>query len=160
MNGWGERLYLLMSGEMNLDITSAPPPVPAGTMNSTGFDGSHAPAVPIEKAIRTREKMIAAPILQTKNRFFIIQLPLFSFLYLQSIIVTLVPEDSLYGSDKNNEREGDRFEGMSWECRRQKPSVGSFFRKRIRERSPAAVCSTLLAVKERSEPVTPAQRYF
>lgn len=76
------------------------------------------------------------------------------------MIVTLVPEDSLYGSDKNNEMEGDRFKGMSWECRRQKTSIWSIFRKRIRERLPAAVCSTLLAVKERSEPVAPAQRYF
>jgi hypothetical protein len=71
MNGVGENLYLLMSGEMNRAMTSAPPPVPAGIINSTGLVGSHACAVPIEMLIRTREKNTAAAILHTKNRFFI-----------------------------------------------------------------------------------------
>ncbi len=48
MTGFGDRLYLLMIGEMNLAITSAPPPVPAGMINSIGFVGSQAFAVPID----------------------------------------------------------------------------------------------------------------
>ena len=45
-NGCGDRLCLLMRGAMNRASTSAPPPGPAGTTNSTGFWGSQAATLP------------------------------------------------------------------------------------------------------------------
>src|SRR4030042_629055 len=55
--GFGERLYLEMSGEMNRAITSAPPPAPAGTTNSTGLVGCQAAsAIPTDRKHRTQEQ--------------------------------------------------------------------------------------------------------
>jgi hypothetical protein len=54
-SGRGESLYLSTRGAIRRAIWSAPPPVPAGTTNSTGFVGSHAAAgaarLPIISAI-------------------------------------------------------------------------------------------------------------
>src|SRR2546425_6374184 len=41
---WGARLFFWSTAEMKRAIRSAPPPVPAGTTNSTGFVGCHAGA--------------------------------------------------------------------------------------------------------------------
>src|SRR5438552_7848138 len=38
---WGARLFFWRTAEMKRAIRSAPPPVPAGTTNSTGFVGCH-----------------------------------------------------------------------------------------------------------------------
>src|SRR3989304_4143299 len=46
MNGRGDSLCFSMRGEMKRAMISAPPPVPAGTTNSTGFVGPQAAAIP------------------------------------------------------------------------------------------------------------------
>src|SRR3990170_1142861 len=55
MKGFGDSLYLSMIGLMNRAMTSAPPPVPAGMMNSTGFVGSQAFAVPMDRKMNAKE---------------------------------------------------------------------------------------------------------
>src|SRR4030042_6526735 len=54
IKGFGERLYFDISGETNRAITSAPPPAPAGTTNSTGLGGCQAAAVPIGSKTHSR----------------------------------------------------------------------------------------------------------
>ncbi len=46
MNGLGESLCFSAMPAMRRAIWSAPPPVPAGTTNSTGLVGSHAADCP------------------------------------------------------------------------------------------------------------------
>jgi hypothetical protein len=67
--GLGESLCLVMIGAMNRAITSAPPPAPAGMMNSTGFVGcQEAFAVPIEVATIAKEQATTIKILNQVNR--------------------------------------------------------------------------------------------
>jgi hypothetical protein len=66
--GFGEMLYLDISGEMKRAITSAPPPAPAGTTNSTGLVGTQAAAVPIMTKAITKEQTTTSIIL--KDPFF------------------------------------------------------------------------------------------
>src|SRR3990172_3571392 len=75
INGFGDRLYLSMIGDINLAITSAPPPVPAGTTNSTGFVGSHALAVPVERPMIIKEHTSVFAIFPLQSVFFIRHLP-------------------------------------------------------------------------------------
>jgi hypothetical protein len=73
MKGLGERLYFEIRGEMNRAITSAPPPAPAGTMNSMGLVGCQAFPVPIDKKNITKKKNKVTLI--PKDFFFIIEPP-------------------------------------------------------------------------------------
>src|SRR2546422_7268271 len=50
---WGARLFFWRTAEMKRAIRSAPPPVPAGTTNSTGFVGCHDGAPDAGKAHST-----------------------------------------------------------------------------------------------------------
>ncbi|MHB1025024.1 MAG: hypothetical protein ACYC24_04860 [Desulfobacteria bacterium] len=52
---------------MNLAMTSAPPPDPAGMMNSTGLSGTHAFAVPMEVNTNTKEHATTNPIFSPEN---------------------------------------------------------------------------------------------
>ena len=69
IHGFGDRLYLETSGEMNRAMTSAPPPAPAGTMNSTGLSGTQAFAVPMEVNTNAKEHATTRPIFSTENLF-------------------------------------------------------------------------------------------
>jgi len=50
-------------------MTSAPPPDPAGMMNSTGLSGTHAFAVPMEVNTNAKEHATTIPIFNTENLF-------------------------------------------------------------------------------------------
>ena len=65
--GLGDSLCLEMIGEMNRAITSAPPPAPAGMMNSTGIFGSQAFAVPIEVITSAKEHATTIKIFSPEN---------------------------------------------------------------------------------------------
>src|SRR5512134_1375055 len=62
IHGFGDSLYLDTSGEMNLAMTSAPPPDPAGMMNSTGLSGTQALAVPMEVNTNAKAHTTISPI--------------------------------------------------------------------------------------------------
>jgi hypothetical protein len=76
IQGFGEMLYFDISGEMNRAITSAPPPAPAGTTNSTGLAGTQAAAVPIVTKSITKEQTITIIILN--DTFFMFYLLFFA----------------------------------------------------------------------------------
>jgi hypothetical protein len=68
--GFGERLYFEMSGEMNLAITSAPPPAPAGTTNSMGLAGCQAAwAPPIDRKDNVKQRAKTTRILMAYPPF-------------------------------------------------------------------------------------------
>ena len=69
IHGFGDSLYLETSGEMNRAMTSAPPPDPAGMMNSTGLSGTQALAVPMDVNANAKEHATTNPILSPENLF-------------------------------------------------------------------------------------------
>jgi hypothetical protein len=50
-------------------MTSAPPPDPAGMMNSTGLSGTQALAVPMEVNTNAKEHATTRPIFRPENLF-------------------------------------------------------------------------------------------
>ncbi|HEX9849657.1 hypothetical protein [Candidatus Deferrimicrobium sp.] len=54
---------------MNRAMTSAPPPDPAGMMNSTGLSGTQALAVPMEVNTNAKEHATTRPIFRPENLF-------------------------------------------------------------------------------------------
>src|SRR5712692_2105586 len=58
MSGRGDSLCFSARPEIRRAIWSAPPPVPAGTTNSIGLVGSHAPAGAVDARTRTSERAI------------------------------------------------------------------------------------------------------